>query len=103
MMIAKAQKFIHNARWRAHHFLKPSKNSSKTNNFGLKSTEPAPPIRQLQFFEDQLVNLVKNIKFGRKPNDFQNKLKRDEKSIKSDKRAFIKGDKSTNYYKMKPV
>ena len=43
---------------------------------------------------------MKNIKFGRKPTNFQNELKKDEKIIKSDERAFIKADKSTNYYKM---
>ena len=92
MVIAKSQKFIHNARWKAHFFLNPQDNPSTKNNFGFKSTNPAPIITQLKFFEEQLVKLVKNIKFGRKPNNFQNELKKDEKIIKSDKKAFIKAN-----------
>ena len=74
MVIAKTQKFIHNARWKAHFFLNPQKNSNTKNYFGFKSTNPAPSVLQFKFFEDQLVKLVKNIKFGRKPTNFQNEL-----------------------------
>ena len=61
----------------------------------MKSTNPVPIIPQLKSFEDQIVNLVKHIIFGRKPNNFQNKLKRDEEIIKSDERALIKEDTSS--------
>ena len=40
------------------------------------------------------------MKFGRKPNHFLQKLKEDAKKIKLGDMPLIKGDKSTNYYKM---
>ena len=46
------------------------------------------------------MNLVRNIKFRRQPNQFQNQLKNDVKKIKQETRAHIKADKSNNFYKM---
>ena len=43
---------------------------------------------------------MKDIQFGRSPNNFQKQLKQDENKIKSENRVFVKADKSTNYYKM---
>jgi hypothetical protein len=100
MLISKSRKFVHNARWKAYFYLKPSAKPKSKENYGFKSTAPAPSVLELKIFEDRIANLVKNVKFDRSPNHFQKTLKIDEKKIKSDPRAFIKADKSTNYYKM---
>ena len=80
--------------------LKPSAKPNAKQNYGFKSTGPAPSVLELKDFESQFANLVKNIQFGRNSNHFQKILKQDEIRIKSENRAFIKADKSTNYYKM---
>ena len=100
MMIAKAKKFVHNARWKAFFYLKPNSKPNSKQTFGFKSTAPAPFVPELKEFESQITNLVQNIQFGRNPNHFQKTLRTDEKRIKSETRAFVKADKSNNYYKM---
>ena len=99
-MISKVEKFVHNLRWKSLFYLNPTEKPNPKQTFGFKSIAPAPAVSELKEFEDELILLVKNIKFGRKPNHFQQKLKLDEKKIKADSRAHIKADKSTNYYKM---
>ena len=100
IVISKAERFIHNFRWRALFFLKPAAKPKSKQTFGFKSTAPAPGVPQLKQFENELADLIENIKFGRKPNPFQQKLKADERNIKTETRAHIKADKSTNYYKI---
>ena len=82
IMINKIEKFVHNLRWKSHFYLKPANNPPKKETFGFKSTAPAPFVMEIKEFETKLVDLVRNIKFGRKPNLFQQKLKQDEKKLK---------------------
>ena len=71
MMINSIEKLVHNLRWRSHFFLKPQPNPNKKENFGFKSTAPAPKLQELKGFEEGLIDLVKSIKFQEKPNEFQ--------------------------------
>ena len=82
--------------------MKATNKPQTKETFGFKSTAPAPFVMEIKEFENKLVDLVRNIKFGRKPNLFQQKLKQDEKKIKNENRAHIKAYKSTNFYKMDP-
>ena len=100
IMISKAERFIHNFRWKALFFLKPAAKPKSKQTFGFKSTAPAPGVPELKQFENELADLIENIQFGRKPNPFQQKLKADERNIKTETRAHIDDDKCTNYYKM---
>ena len=54
----------------------------------------------MKIFEDRLANLVKNVKFGRKQNKFQETLKKETQRIMADPRPLIAADKSSNYYFM---
>ena len=99
-MIAKAPKFVHNAKWKAFFYLKPNSKPKSKQTYGFKSTSSAPYVPELKEFEGEFAKLVKNIQFGRSPNNFQKQLKQDENKIKAENRVFVKADKSTNYYKM---
>ena len=99
-VIHRGSKFFSDLRWRCHFFLNPQARPSQKENYDFKSINPAPPIKDLKNFEDKFVNLVRNIKFRRQPNQFQNQLKNDVKKIKQETRAHIKADKSNNFYKM---
>ena len=69
MMIAKAQKFVHNAKWKAFFYLKPNSKPKSKQTYGFKSTSSAPYVPELKEFEGEFANLVKNIQFGRSPNN----------------------------------
>ena len=94
MLINSIEKFTRNLRWRAYFFQNPNSkpNSKKTYNF--KSLTPAPFVEDLKEFEDKLANLLKEIKFTKKHNNFQNKLEKDLKEIQNAKQIFASGDKT---------
>ena len=102
MFINSIEKLKRNLSWRAHFFLNPPTQTNKKENFGFKSLAPAPFVKELKQFEDGLINLVKDITFENRHNNFQTKLKKDMKEIRNETRVFVAGDKSTNFHKMAP-
>ena len=80
-LITKVKKFVHRGRWKAYFTLNPNKKPKQKQNYGFKSTAAAPFVTQMKFFEDKLADLVKNVKFNRKPNKFQQTLKKDAQKI----------------------
>ena len=96
------EKFSRNLTWRAHFFLNPPSNTINKETFGFKSLTPTPYVKELKNFEEGLVCLVKDTQFENRHNTFQNKLEKDIKEIKKEKRIFVAGDKSTNFHKMTP-
>ena len=65
------------------------------------NTSNAPPIvKELKSLQDGLVDMAKNIKFKRKNNQFQNKLRADLNNIRKDKNIYVAADKTRNFYKM---
>jgi hypothetical protein len=54
--------FVSNLKWRYFHFLNPSNKECK-ETFGFKTNTPAPSVAELKEFENDLHDLVKNVKF----------------------------------------
>ena len=101
-LISSVNIFIANIKWRCFHFLNPV-NSKQKETFGFKMTSPPPSITELKDFENELHDLVKNVKFKRyKPNQLQNKINEDIKKIKNDENVYVKADKTSNFYRMAP-
>ena len=75
-------------------------NSIKTETYGLKSPKTPPPINELAAFENDLIELVKNIKFRAVQNQLQRTLKSDIKSIQQSSKALTPADKTSNMYRL---
>ena len=56
--------------------------------------------RVVQHFEEDMINIIQNIKFKDIKCQFQNGLNQDIKSVKNDNGLFDKANKSTNFYKL---
>ena len=51
-LIDKTDSFLRRVRWKAYHFLNPTK-SDKTKTFGFLTTKSPPPIKELDEFEEK--------------------------------------------------
>ena len=60
----------------------------------------APKIKELQWLEDAMYDLVRNIKFKKYSNEFQRKLKDDRMKIMNETKVIVPADKSANFYKV---
>ena len=86
-------------RWKALEFLGNLHSSDKVT-FDFKSRNYPSIVQELENFENELMLMIKNIKFRKVNNSFQNQLNEDIKQIKRDSKIFVPADKSHNIYKM---
>ena len=70
-------------------------------NYGFKSENTPPPIKELAYFERDVWDLVENIKFTNHRNTFQKTLAKDVKKINNTKEIIMKADKTKNWYNIK--
>ena len=87
-------------RWKTLEFLGTLSSDNNNQTFGFKSTKCPPPINELANFENDMMQMVKNIQFRKINNNFQQILKKDIKMIKSNNKVFVPADKSRNIYKL---
>ena len=85
-LINSVENFSSNLKWRCFHFLNPSNNNQK-ETFDFRTTNPAPIIDELKEFENDLLDLVKNVKFKqRTTSPLQNTMKQDIREMNRDER-----------------
>ena len=111
-LVDKTTDFIKRLRWKAFFFEKnnsdneqesessDSDNDEPVSHYGFRSPRTPPNIRLLKPFEDELYQMIHDVKFTRHCNDFQQKLLADSRTIRSSQKMFVPADKSTNLYEM---
>lgn len=98
-------------RWKALFFMIPKDDSSDDSEenatqipneekYGFKSRKCPPQIEELKPFEDDMLQLIENIRFGKTPDSFQAKLKANIHKIKSSEKMLIPADKTRNLYEV---
>lgn len=100
-LLEKTEQFLKSMRWKAFFFLNPNIKEQSKDTFGFKTKKSPPVIDELKHFEDQMLRMVKNVKFEDKSNKFQKQMEKDISSFTNNEELLIKADKTTNYYKMK--
>ena len=109
LLIEKIESFIKRIRWKAFFFLNSEQNQNKTNlesqndsenNFGFKTKSTPPQCAELEKFEEDLLNLARNLQFKNTSNQFQKELKSDVVRIKNDQNVLVFADKTNNMYRL---
>ena len=68
--------------------------------FGLKSKQSPPPVPEVRCFEEDVIQMIENIKFRNANDQFLNTLENDKQRIKTSPNVFIFADKTRNLYEM---
>ncbi|KXJ25355.1 hypothetical protein AC249_AIPGENE10664 [Exaiptasia diaphana] len=71
-----------------------------SNNFGFKSRKCPPQNEDLNNFETDVYDMIKNIEFRQIRDDFQDHLQQDIRKINNSTKTFIPADKTTNFYEV---
>ena len=72
----------------------------KTERYGLKSEATPAQLKELIPFEEDLINMVREIKFREVKNDFQKKMAEDIRKIKRSQKTVTPADKTSNMYRL---
>lgn len=97
-LIEKTEHLCKRMRWKAFFFLNPDKKPDEKETYGFRSTKTPPQIPELINMEKKLTDMIKNIKFTKRRDDFQKQLSLDQNKIRSSEKLVIPADKSGNYY-----
>ena len=62
-LLSKSETFVKNIRWRVFFYLNPDLRMDHNETYGCISTKPPPIIPELKEFENDLTDLIQNIKF----------------------------------------
>ncbi|XP_067940660.1 uncharacterized protein [Watersipora subatra] len=100
-LIAATESLCRRIRWQAFFFLHPEITTANKETYGFNSKKSPPSILELQSFETQLFNLIRNVKFRHKHCEFQNTLRKDiQQKIQSTNKLIISADKTSHYYQL---
>lgn len=102
-LVRRAEDVISRIRWKLFFIRNPQAKEDK-ETFGFRTTNTAPVMDELKPFENDLLQLVKSVKFKPVANsDFKKQMQRDLQKIKeTTDKVIVKGDKSRNLYKVSP-
>ena len=98
-LMEKIELVIKRMRWKAF-FYDQGNNKYVPENYGLKSLNCPPKIKEMTNFENDLTNLLKSIKFRATKSSFQRQLSEDIRTIKNTKTTLTFADKTSNVYKV---
>ena len=74
-LVGQTSKFMRNLRLKAYFFLHPeAKSKTRNETYGLKSNIDTPIVPELVDFEEQVIKMIKNIKF--KPKKLMSKFQK---------------------------
>ena len=89
-MVEKVESVLRRMRWKALFFEKPAASGPGINTYGFKSTKAPPPMQHLNAFENDLYDLLRNIQFTTRRNEFQKQLAKDVKEIARSKDVLVR-------------
>ena len=78
-LLNKIEAVIKRMRWKVIFFKRKNDdndNNIKRENYGLKSNKTPPSVNEMKDFENDLIDLINNLKFRQGKNYFQSKLNR---------------------------
>ena len=95
----KTENFLKRMHRKALTFLGKLKGSDK-ENFGFKTVKCPSSVKELVPFQNDMMEMIKNLKFKRVHNKFQSILNNDIREIHRSNNLFIFADKYRNIYKI---
>ena len=88
-------------RWKVVFYNTPNNEKPlKSTNYGLKTNYCSTQVKKLVPFENDVMQLAKDIKFHRTINNFQKKMKEDIQNIRSSEKTVTAADKTSNMYRL---
>ena len=102
-LLEKIEIFIKKMRWKAVFLINNNKKATEDCkqdfSYGLKRGRSPPRVKDLIQFEDDLVRIVKELKFCKVKNNFQKVLREDMKQVQTSKKTLTPADKTSNMYR----
>ena len=108
-MIAKTESLLRRMRWKVFWYEQDQKKNRKDRSeeteqhtYGFNTENAPPKSPALAHFEDDIFNMLNNIKYNSRRSEFQKQLSKDMREVRASPSVFVPADKTTNIYKLSP-
>ena len=108
-MIAKTESLLRRMRWKVFWYEQDQKKNRKDRSeeteqhtYGFNTENAPPKSPALAHFEDDIFNMLNNIKYNSRRSEFQKQLSKDMREVRASPSVFVPADKTTNIYKFSP-
>ena len=102
--LEKIEIFIKQLRWRAIFSISNNKKATEDHkqsfSYSLKSGSSPSQVKDFIEFKDDLVRIVKELKFCKVKNNFQKMLREDMKQVQTSNKTLTPADKTSNMYRL---
>ena len=98
-LVSRTEDCLRRMRWKLWHIRNPS-NADPKEKFGFRTTDSPPVMDELESFEKDVWDLIKNVKFKPAGNVLTSKIRNDLNTVKNASKIVVKGDKSRNLYQV---
>ena len=82
-LINSFERFSRNLRFKSFYFLNPDDRPQQRELYGFKSISPAPFVPEIKPFEDDLIQLIQNVEFMPRSNQFLENMKQEKLKIET--------------------
>ena len=96
-IVERVESFVRRLRWKAYHFCKEYREngSGHCKNVGFQTVATPPQNEDVNVFENDMYDMIRNIEFTNIRNEFLDHLNKDIESIRSSKNMLVFAGKST--------
>ena len=102
MLTAKTELLLGRMRWKMFWSKQEQSKKKDFQSYGFKTPHYPPFMKELQPFEDDMVEMIKQVEMRNTSNPLQNQMREDIKKIKITPEVIVQADKTANLYLMKP-
>ena len=99
-LMEKIEMVIRRMRWKAIMHNTQNEKDDEKERYGLKTLKCPKQVREMIAFENELIAIVKNVKFRKFQSDFQNNLQEDIKVLRNPTKTMTFADKTSNMYRL---
>ena len=98
-LVEKIESVIKRMRWKAIFFTARNKDNPEVETYGLPTEKCPQQVKELIQFENEVLQLAKNVQFKKVNNPFQTRMKEDAQKMRNSGKTMTSADKTTNFYR----
>ena len=102
MLTAKTELLLGRMRWKLFWSTQDQVKKNDFQSYGFKTPHYPPFMLELKPFEEDMVEMIRNVEMRNTNNPLQNQMQEDIKKIKSMPDVIVEADKTANLYLIKP-
>ena len=99
LLTSKIELLLTRMRWKLWHFQNKRAKKRLRETFGFKTPNSPPAMKELRPFEDDVIELIRNVEFRKSTNPLQEKMKKDIVKINETPCVIVQADKTDDYNK----